>query len=454
MVLNPHISTDRSVDTRTVDSIIASLVTPDMSNEARVLAVFHWIRRLLFHGDGPRDLAFDFGKLLRSMGNGSCLRQTAPMAMLLDRLGFESQSWVHDTHHMIQVRYDDAWHCLDPHMNFFVYNRERPPAIAGIDELRADPSLAFDAVAENRACPGILMCGDSPKWFTGDGEWTCDDGWPDLVVDEPFGRIALRRGETYTRTWMPGEHYFHDTWKADEGPHHSCGPQDQTDTPNWPLYEPHPANIRDYPSYRHWSAGKLVYAPDLRTSRTIDDLSDTKNLICDASNGLISEDPSADACLSIPVTCPYVITAGSLFLVGVPDGLVVEIEADGVRRPLTLERGEGGLRVDCVTEVNGSWDGYVIHIRFKGALSALELTTHFQINAFSLPYLVPGPNTIHVTADQLDAPLNIAWTYAEGPDWSESITASRTFEASGSLDIDIAGEKYPRNIALTLNVDA
>jgi len=423
-----------------------------MSDEQKVLSVFHWIRRLLFHGDGPHDISFDFNKLFHSMGNGSCLRQTAPMALLLDRLGFPSESWVHDTHHMIQVRYEDAWHCLDPHMNFYVFNRANPRAIAGIDELRADPSLAFNAVAENRACPGFLLCGDSPKWFTGDGEWIRDDGWPSITLDEPFGRITLRRGETYTRTWMPGEHYFHGTWKADEGPHHSCGPQDEKDTPNWPLYEPHPAHIRDYPSYKHWSTGSIVYAPNLASQHLLEDLSSATNVTTDASGSLVPADPSKVAVVSVPVTCPYVVTDGSLRLDGALNDLSVEIETDGNRYPLAVERYSECVGADYVAPVNGCWNGHTVHIAFRGSLSPLELTTRFQINAFSLPYLVPGPNTVQVSADHFDTPLNVAWTYAEGPDWSEQDTASQTFDQSGSFTIDVAGARHPRNISLTLSV--
>jgi len=102
--------------------------------------------------------------------------------------------------------------------------------------------------------------------------------------------------------------------------------------------------------------------------------------------------------------------------------------------------------------VNGCWNGHTVHIAFRGSLSPLELTTRFQINAFSLPYLVPGPNTVQVSADHFDTPLNVAWTYAEGPDWSEQDTASQTFDQSGSFTIDVAGARHPRNISLTLSV--
>ena len=167
------------------------------------------------------------------------------MWVLLDRLGYTCRNWALSGHHLIQVQYGGTWHLLDPHMNFYVYNRAKPRAIASVDEIKADPTLVSDAVKEGRACPGFLLCGDSVGTFARRSGYRDLGDFPESrrytpIIKEPFGRITLRRGETYVRTWMPGPYWFRKGWyKKDEGPRHGCGRKDLKDTVNRPLYEPH-----------------------------------------------------------------------------------------------------------------------------------------------------------------------------------------------------------------------
>jgi hypothetical protein len=167
VVVNPHIATDKSVDFRTVDSMLDSIIRDNMTDEQKVLAVFNTLRRVMVHGPSPKHLAFDFHKVMHALGTGSCLRQTTPLAMLYKRLGYDSQNWTHDGHHMMQVRYAGRWHCIDPHMCFYCYDRSDPPAIASIEQLQNDPTLAKKAVEQGRAGKGYLLCGDTSDYFAG-----------------------------------------------------------------------------------------------------------------------------------------------------------------------------------------------------------------------------------------------------------------------------------------------
>ena len=87
VVKDPWVVTDKSVDTRTVDSILKGLIKDGMSDEEKALAVFNWVRRLIYHGDGQVQYAYNFFGILNIYGHGSCLRQTTPMWVLLNRLG-------------------------------------------------------------------------------------------------------------------------------------------------------------------------------------------------------------------------------------------------------------------------------------------------------------------------------------------------------------------------------
>ncbi|KKM03410.1 hypothetical protein LCGC14_1774730, partial [marine sediment metagenome] len=404
-VVNPHLKTDRSVDFRTIDSIIASVVKGEMTDEQKVLAIFHVVRRNFVHGPTPRHLAYDFHKVQHVLGTGACLSMTTPLQVIYKRMGYKCQSWVHDGHHMMQVHYGGGWHCIDPHMNFYCYDRSTPRKIASLEQLQNDRTLAFDAVKEGRAGLGYLLCGDSPKWFAGkQGRWALERGgrWPKMKIDEPFGGITLRRGETYVRTWRPGKYWYTKGWLAKDksGPFHHCRTGDRKDVANWPLYEPHVWKGRKGTVYRHWGVGKLIYKPSLAGDRYADAVVGKGGLAARELNGrtaLAQADANVPGEVIFSVNCPYVITAGELRIVQAGGGTVVaavSIDKGKTWKDVVLDGGGQARSATFVEQVNGSFEGYQLKLTLTGgaAMAQFELVSHFQLNRFSLPYLVPGKN--------------------------------------------------------------
>ena len=465
-VVNPLVRSDGSVDCSTVDRILRDLVTKDMTDEEKVLAVFNWVRRTIYHGDGrERKHAYNLMYMVHVLGHGSCGRQTTPMALLLDRLGYRSENWTRHGHHLIQVFYGGKGHCLDPHMTFYVYDRAKPPTLASVKQLQADPSLALDAVKEGRACPGFLLCGDSPKTFAGTGGWrnhgAFPNGFPRPIVNEPFGRITLRRGESYARTWLPGTHWFRkNCWMKDSGPFHTCARRDRKDAANWCLYEPHAARVKHGLAYRHWGAGRLVYEPDLSGDHYADAVVSQTNLRPSGQAGAGALEPvdnTRPSEIVFSVGCPYVVTAGELTVSPTGPGAVaaaVTTDQGKTWRPIEL-RPVGTTRTAAfVDEVNGSFDGYWLRLRAeKGAgLSRLKLVTEFQLNPYSLPHLVPGRNRVTVGAERYGAPLTVTYRWSEGDGWKRPRTVSKVFRKNGAFTLDVAGPKYPRMESVTLSV--
>jgi hypothetical protein len=464
LVLNPHVTTDKSVDCSTVDSILADLIEPGMTDEQRVIAVFNWIRLMIVHGDGPKALAYDFHKMIHVMGNGSCLRQTTPMAYLLKRLGYESRSWTHNGHHMMEVKYGGKWHCFDPHMTFYVYDRGEPRSIASVEQLRADATLADDAVKEDRACPGYLLCGDKPSVFGPGGRWRMEKGWPKLTVKEPFGQFAMPRGMSCRFTWQPGEHYWQDQWKADCGFYHTCGPRrDLLDVINRPWLEAHGATIgnlrgKQMTSHRHWASGVMVYLPDVQSDHHLDAVVSRRNISHDSKRGLTTTDPAQPGNVVFAVPCPYVLTWAKA-VVDPVKGLRLDSSIDGGKswQAVDLRPDDMGLHGGEMTDrVNGAFGGLQLrlHLPAGTSLRNLMVMVEFQHNPPTLPYLVPGRNVVKVQADRFGAPLAVEWKYAEGPRWDTVKTASKTLSRTGTFEIDVEEKsgKYPRNLSLTLTV--
>ena len=462
IVVSPHIKTDKSVDFRTIDSIIESVVKEGMSDEEKVLAIFHVMRRNFVHGPPPPDMAYDFHRIQHSVGVGACLTMTTPLKVIYERMGYKCQSWVHNTHHMMQVYYDGDWHCLDPHMNFFCYDRSKPRKIASVKRLRTDPTLASNAVKEDRTVGGYLLCGDSPKWFAsqtdnpGDNWYLERDGqWPEMKIEEPFGDITLRRGETYIRTWQTGKYWYRAGWPEHYGcgPLHTCGIADQRDLPNWALYEPHGCkpgigNHANQIFYRIWGIGQLEYRPDLGNGHYKDaSLSETNVSVVDDS--LTQDDKSQPAEVIFFIQCPYVITAGEL-----------ELQCDGgkVTTAVSIDNGNTWRPIQVgapfVDEVNGSWNGYQLKLTLTDGtvITGLALTSYFQLNRYSLPYLASGKNAVFVSAERYGAPLTVEYKWFEGKDWQNPKSARRTFTQDDQFEIEVADPKYPRMSSLTLSV--
>ncbi|MCG3177696.1 MAG: hypothetical protein BIFFINMI_00015 [Phycisphaerae bacterium] len=464
-VVNPLVTTDRSIDTSTADTILAGLIRKDMTDEQKVLAVFNWVRRMLYHGDGPVQYAYNFHNMIGIFGNGSCLRQTTPMWVLLDRLGYKCRTGAVGGHHIIEVQYGGAWHLFDPHTTFYVYDRATPRAIASIEQIKADPTLVSDAVREGRACPGFLLCGDGIGMFTDPKAWKVFGDFPESrkytpVIEEPFGRIKLPRGTTYIRTWMPGQYWFKPNWyKKDEGPRHGCGIRcDAKDTVNLPFYEPHAAGS----AYRHWGAGRLVYTPDLTSDHYTDAVASQSNVKPVAGKGLTAVDPGQAAEVVFRVDCPYVITAAHLSVkTTAPIEAAVSVDAGKSWTPVLLEGeqtgGREGMAFNQATgPMAGTLSGYQLKLTWKGdqPLRSLGLTSHFQLNPYALPCLLPGRNIVNVAGERFGSPLTVQWNYAEGPKWDKETSASKTFDKPGTFEIVVEEKsgKHPRNVELTLTV--
>ncbi|MFH1572253.1 MAG: hypothetical protein ABIL09_29955 [Gemmatimonadota bacterium] len=474
-VVDPHVAASGAPDLRSVDAFLASLVRPGMSDEEKVLAVFHTVRRLFVHGPTSPDLAYDFHRVLHVLGTGACLSMTAPLHLLYERLGYRSRSWVHDGHHMMEVEYGGGGHCLDPHMSFYCYDRSRPRQIAAVAQLRADPSLARDAVAEGRAGPGYLLCGDVPDWFAGDaGEWyvEADGRWPEVRLEEPFGRIRLRPGERYARTWWPGAHWYRAGWLARDGtgPLHHCAEADARDAVNWPLYEPHAWSRGNGPTYyRVWGAGQLEYAPPLgQLEAELENAAVSGHGERAVLEAVAARGPAA---VVLAARCPYVLTAGQVWVrLARPGRVTASVRVDDEWVPAPAERGgapsslartwtalAGRLSGDAWVadfgpEVNGSFAGYRLRLELAdgATLAAVRLTSHFQLNRFSLPHLVPGRNRVAVSAARYGAPLAVRYDWSEGPGWAAARSWEETFARDGEAEIEVAGPAHPRMHALTL----
>jgi hypothetical protein len=478
-VVAPHVRTDRSADTRSARTIVRDLIRPEMTSEERALALFHWVRRVIYHSGPEERLRHDFNRMVNVFGYGSCYMQTHPLSHLFQQVGWPCRNWVHNGHHMLEAYYDGGWHCFDPHMAFYVYNRATPRAIAGVAELRADPTLAEAALREGRTGPAFLICGDAPTWFSGDTGWVLDPPFlPHRGADEEFGgNLHLRRGERFVRTWKAGRYFRSHAFLETYGPYHTCGPDsDRRDPVNFPYWEPYAWQDREAASHRHHGTGYLEYEPDLRQGGWRDAALRFINLESDPDEGRPALRPverGLEAEVIFSVKCPYILTVASLELGGrlgaAGDRLTVSVSTawrgDSQEREwkeILVASTPGELRrtLDLSPTVEGSLDGYWLRVTMQArdprqtGLKELKLRTEFQLNPYALPQLMPGANRLFVTAARRDGPWHVRLAWHEGAGWKTPREYRATLDGvSHEATVEVAGPKLPRMEAIEFAVD-
>ncbi|BCS31655.1 hypothetical protein TBR22_A08580 [Luteitalea sp. TBR-22] len=141
-------------DWATAARIVARVVPPGASEEATARALWQFVRRETFSWDMPSlwtSEGTDPVKLLGVYGYGLCTQRALALSALWRAAGLQVRFWqgLGDSEHDVpEVWFDGRWHLLDADRDaLFLLPDNR--TIAGIDDLRADPSLVL------RAGPGF-----------------------------------------------------------------------------------------------------------------------------------------------------------------------------------------------------------------------------------------------------------------------------------------------------------
>jgi len=425
-VRSPWVTTDRTVDCSSYESIAAGVVRPGMTTEQKAIAMYDFYRQRVYHYRNMPESRNPL-KCVNVLGNTLCGSQATCMKGLLAAVGIKARAVTHPGHTFYEAFYDGKWHGYDTMCNFYVFTRGPGRNVASFAELNADPSLIRDAVPDGRACPGMCPCGDKPMSFA---QKTRVLNYEPQKSDWSVKDYALRPGEEIVRSWwplgrpLPGTHR-----SSDPGPLHTCGSKDRRNPPElFRFWEPY--GIAKYGgvsiSYRHYVNGWMAYSPDPSDPAVKDAL--------------------AKGELVVPVKCPFYLSAAR-----------VEFEATCP--------GDGGSAVEVAASVDGKWqtvltakqpgrrpyraslDGIVVRpkvgrheyklrfgLRGKAALHRFYLKTIFVHNAMAAPHLMPGRNRVTVTAADPAAvqahPLTLVYRYKDAPAWTELRTIEKRIAAS------------------------
>ncbi len=448
-VRSPWVTTDRTVDCSSYETIVKGVLKDGMTDEQKAIALFNFYRQMVYHYKNLPE-SRDPIKCINVMGNTLCGSQATCMKGLLEAAGLKVRIVSHPGHTFYEVFYDGKWHGYDTMTNFYVYTRGPKRNVASFEELNKDPSLIRDAVKEGRACPGMCPCGDDPMRFARKIEvlnykvrktnWSVKD-------------YALRPGEQIVRSWWPHGRPLPGSYRAgrEPGPMHTCGSRDRRNPRElFKFWEPYgiPKYGRVSISYRHYFNGWMEYSPDLSSQPLAGQL---------ASGELV-----------VPVKCPFYITAASAtFQAECPGaGDAVEVAVSVDNKPFqpvmkTDKPGSGQYRAVLdrfvVRRVVGRHQ-YKVRFKLSGKarLKRLYLKTIFVHNAMAAPHLMPGKNKVTVTVANPEAlklqPMTVVYRYKEAPNWTELKVIERKVTSSPfTFQVDLPEtEKLPQMQDLTL----
>ena len=426
-LVSPWVTTDRTVDCSSYESIVKDVIKTGMTDEQKAIAMYDFFRQMVYHYMNTPESRNPI-KNINVIGYTLCGSQGTCMKGLLNAAGIKARVVSNGGHTFYEAFYDGRWHGFDTFAHFYIYTRGEGDKryIASYEEMRKDPSLISDAVKEGRACPNICPCGDKPIWFA---KKTQVLGNEPLTSDWSVKDYSLREGEEMVRTWWPRGYSVPGSFRAQHGsgPYHTCGSQDKKNPWNiFKFFEPY--GIRKYEtvsvSYRHYFNGWMNFSPDL------------------------SSEPYSAAIaageLVIPVKCPFYITGAKIsFKADCPteaDSLKVLVEVDGKWQNLAVanKKGLNEYTFPINQVVRGPVGRHTYRIKFsavgKSVLKNIYLKTIFTHNAMSAPHLMPGKNKVTVAVNNADslksAPLTLIYRYKEAPSWTDLKVLKKVIKTS------------------------
>lgn len=151
------------MDCSSVESIVRDVIKPGMDGQEKLLALYQWFRRTIYHYRMMSEDRRDVLRLINTYGYALCGSQAAVFRQLCNAAGFKARVVSGDGgnelgHTVVEVWYGGCWHVIDTMTSFYVLTRETRPVIASMADLAADPTLVAKAQEERRCGPEFLYC--------------------------------------------------------------------------------------------------------------------------------------------------------------------------------------------------------------------------------------------------------------------------------------------------------
>ncbi|HUW85235.1 MAG TPA: DNRLRE domain-containing protein, partial [Phycisphaerae bacterium] len=497
-VINPWIVSDRVADCRTITTIANTFVnsyqpdgvTAPLDDEDKAINCYNNYKRRTYHwAYQPPDM-WDTVNVINNFGWVLCGRHASHNCTILSNVpGMGHRQIGLPGHWIYEAYYDGAWHAFCTMTTMYTYNRAVPPAITSCAEYDADETLMLNAVAEGRACPGFLLCGDTPEWYA-DAMHSWSDSGSGVSPTDHSMDVTIPVGQSVDRTW---EAWQGQTFDAGGDAHyHHEAQHDWKDYINYPYWEPYGAVISyiepTKTTYRRWANGTVVLQPDFRSPAYQACLESSTNIRTYNDDGQSPDlhlAATGAAEVIFKIDTPFMVTGGTIsgtfYRNDAGDANRIYIATDGVN--YTQVWTNPTLGTTALTDLsldNYLWGGMaaasipvpfgVCYIKVEldadgsitdAGVSDLEMNVIFEHNKGAMAYLDKGTNNITVTFDN---PLDLdgsgasfkvvySWKEYDGADWTIDKSQTQYITTSPTnFSITTGGSKVPRTESIKLEL--
>ncbi|HPA20148.1 MAG TPA: transglutaminase-like domain-containing protein [Verrucomicrobiae bacterium] len=137
----PHLTVEGWPDLASVEGMLASILSPDMTAEQRAIAIWRFLVdwRYHYYPAEEGDEVHDPVKFINVYGYGFCDDSALNFAVLCRAAGLRARFWGLEGHVVGEAFFDGGWHMFDP--DHEVFYRAADGRIVGVEELAANPGL-------------------------------------------------------------------------------------------------------------------------------------------------------------------------------------------------------------------------------------------------------------------------------------------------------------------------
>ena len=352
--------------------------------------------------------------------------------------------------------------------------------------MEADSSLLLNAVADGRACPGLLLCGDDINQYQ-QAMGNASDNGPFSVTTTWNGNMNLRCGEVFKRTWESWLNEHPTIGGGGTPPYHHESNKDWKDTVNFPYWEPYQLTTAEStaigisynPTFRRWANGMYTVTPDFRTADYQDLLYSSTN-ISTYYQDAITPDLHVNALGTLSeavfrVQAPYYLTdgaiSGTFTRATTSDITRIYTSPNGTTWTLAWDNTATGQTVltnySLRTQVFGKWNQFFVKVQLQAAankanagVTGLTFNITFEHNKGAMAYLDKGVNNLSVTCDNPTAlgsnyrmKIVYKWKEYDGSNWTIDKAYTKYANTSpATMTIVTGGTKVPRTEYIEMSV--
>jgi hypothetical protein len=368
-VVNPWIIINNRRDWRSIDHILAEIITDSMTDAEKARAIWEFACNHRYHYTCATDEVKDTVKMLNSYGYTLCWDEAFTVSNLWQAAGLKIRRGYPHGHCTTEVYYDGAYHLLDSdeHLLYLMPDNQ---TIASEEDLSHDHDL--------------------------------------VKRGHPYG-ITLQ--ESREREEGMASAFFHTGPRSGGRPQLTSHTMDLTLRPNEALIW----EWEDRNKYHgYWDRptrlanGRMQYTPDLLQYETWATQIDNLHL---TEQGLQPIQADQDAHLDLTITSPYVIVGGKLNL-SLTSNTHVSVALSRHNNPYqTIWHSDTNINIKTSIDLDPSFPSsspasytYQVRIALKAhadpaVIKQITIETDLQMAPLSLPALELGDNHIHYTAD-------------------------------------------------------